>query len=55
MCRAATCKTCGKATWTGCGRHVEQTLSGIPSPDRCPGHSKGERHGILERFFGGRS
>ena len=35
MCRAATCKRCGKATWKGCGRHVEQVLGGVPKSQRC--------------------
>lgn len=35
MCSPATCPTCGKATWTGCGNHVEQALAGIPQAQRC--------------------
>ncbi|MBO1766689.1 hypothetical protein [Allobranchiibius sp. GilTou38] len=38
MCRPATCKTCGKTTWAGCGRHVDQVMAGVPRADRCPGH-----------------
>ena len=38
MCRPATCKTCGKTTWAGCGMHVDQVMSGVPKDDRCPGH-----------------
>jgi len=33
-----TCKTCGLASWTGCGQHVEQVLAGVPEAQRCPGH-----------------
>ena len=38
MCRPATCKTCGKTTWAGCGQHVDQVMAGVPRADRCPGH-----------------
>lgn len=57
MCRAARCKTCGKATWSGCGQHVDQVLAGIPIADRCPGdHPKPERTGggFLGKLFGRR-
>ena len=32
MCRAVTCKKCGKASWKGCGAHVEQD---VPPSQRC--------------------
>ena len=35
MCSRTTCPTCGKATWTGCGEHVEQALAGVPDSERC--------------------
>lgn len=35
MCQRATCKTCGKATYRGCGMHVEQVLAGVPEAARC--------------------
>jgi hypothetical protein len=35
MCRPATCRTCNKATYTGCGQHVEQVLKGVPATQRC--------------------
>lgn len=35
MCRAATCKQCGKPTWKGCGMHVEQALGNVPKSQRC--------------------
>jgi hypothetical protein len=38
MCRATTCRTCGKTTWAGCGQHVDQVLRGVPAAQRCPGH-----------------
>lgn len=35
MCRQVTCRTCGKATYAGCGMHVEQVLAGVPQSRRC--------------------
>ncbi|SOE65653.1 hypothetical protein SAMN06296378_1594 [Salinibacterium xinjiangense] len=54
MCRAVTCKKCGKTTWAGCGEHVDQVMRGVPSADRCRGH-EGEkstaRPSLLSRIF----
>lgn len=36
MCRAATCKTCGKTTWAGCGRHVPDVMRHVPSASVAP-------------------
>ena len=35
MCRAVTCKKCGKALWMGCGAHVEHLLGDVPGDQRC--------------------
>jgi hypothetical protein len=35
MCSKITCSTCGKATWTGCGSHIDQALAGVPQDKRC--------------------
>lgn len=35
MCQRVACRTCGKATYTGCGRHVDQVLAGVPAAERC--------------------
>ena len=35
MCHRVTCGSCGKATWSGCGNHVEQALAGVPAQERC--------------------
>lgn len=35
MCRAVSCKSCGKTTWAGCGDHVEQVMGGVPAAQRC--------------------
>ena len=55
MCRATRCRTCGKTTWAGCGRHVDQVMAGVPRADRCAGHAAeaSASHGsILSRLFG---
>lgn len=35
MCSPATCDTCGKTTWKGCGLHIEDALEGVAQADRC--------------------
>ncbi|MEW2620467.1 hypothetical protein [Streptomyces sp. NPDC048106] len=35
MCRRIACRTCGKATYEGCGNHVDQVLAGVPQSQRC--------------------
>jgi hypothetical protein len=35
MCHQIKCRRCGKATWAGCGAHVEQALRGVPPAERC--------------------
>jgi hypothetical protein len=35
MCQRVTCRTCGKATYRGCGMHVEHVLAGVPPSQRC--------------------
>ncbi|HEY1908134.1 MAG TPA: hypothetical protein VGG91_18945 [Myxococcaceae bacterium] len=35
MCTRVTCRACGKATYSGCGRHVEEVLRGVPPDARC--------------------
>ena len=52
MCRAVTCKQCGRTTWAGCGQHVDAVMRGVPAGDRCPGHPRPERGGWLGRLFG---
>lgn len=43
MCHAARCRTCGKTTWRGCGRHVAHVKSSVPADQWCPGHAAEER------------
>ena len=52
MCRAVTCRRCGKTTWAGCGQHVDSVMRGVPSADRCPGHDKTYSGGFMSRLFG---
>jgi|GEM_PF-411046 len=35
MCQRVTCKSCGKPTYTGCGRHIESVLGDVPPAARC--------------------
>lgn len=55
MCRPTTCTKCGKASWTGCGQHVDQVMAGVPRADRCPGHTQEHKPAgtsFLGRLFG---
>lgn len=35
MCSPATCRKCGKTTWSGCGAHVKQVMGKVPAAQRC--------------------
>lgn len=35
MCQRVTCQRCGKPTYVGCGKHVEQVLGNVPRDKRC--------------------
>jgi len=55
MCRAVKCRTCGKTTWSVCGRHVAQVEAGVPARDWCVGHPQAPREdggGLFGRLFG---
>lgn len=55
MCRPIRCKQCGKTTWAGCGRHVDQVMGQIPPADRCPGHPnppQNSKSSAWRRFLG---
>ena len=54
MCRAVTCRKCGKTTWAGCGQHVNQALAGVPASQRCAGHPSGPAAGDPAASGGGR-
>lgn len=55
MCRAVSCKRCGKVTWAGCGMHVDQVMRGVPQDSRCQGHENEPRQGLLSRLRGSRA
>ncbi len=53
MCRAATCRTCGKTTWAGCGQHVASVKASVPNSQWCGGHAKEpSTGGFWSRLFG---
>lgn len=52
MCSPATCRTCGKTTWTGCGQHVDQVMRNVPPAHRCPGHETARATGFFSSLFG---
>ena len=59
MCRAVRCKTCGKATWSGCGQHIANVKARVPAGQWCPGeHGKtgasesSDSPGFVRRIFG---
>jgi hypothetical protein len=54
MCRAVTCRKCGKTTWAGCGQHVKQVMARVPPSQRCAGHASDSAAsgGRLRRLFG---
>ncbi|KAF2859489.1 hypothetical protein K470DRAFT_249211 [Piedraia hortae CBS 480.64] len=35
MCFKTACPTCNKATWNGCGKHVQSVMDSIPQESRC--------------------
>ncbi len=35
MCTTTTCRSCGKTTWSGCGRHVDAVMGPVAQKDRC--------------------
>lgn len=46
MCRKRTCPNCSKATWVGCGLHIDQALSGVSVAERCEQWKTGEDCGV---------
>lgn len=60
MCQRVTCKSCGKPTYAGCGRHIEQVLGDVPVDKRCKcRESKSSRpadakESWVKRIFGAR-
>ncbi|EQC32947.1 hypothetical protein SDRG_09476 [Saprolegnia diclina VS20] len=42
MCFKVNCAVCQKATWQGCGQHIDSALAGVADADRCPGWRTGK-------------
>jgi len=56
MCSRVTCSRCSKATWSGCGNHIEEALAGVPEKDRCQGHENDPAQpGLLSKLFGSKT
>jgi hypothetical protein len=49
VCHKVVCARCGKPTWAGCGRHVEEALKDVPPAERC---SCPRAKNPLARLFG---
>ncbi|TQL57177.1 hypothetical protein FB461_2298 [Rarobacter faecitabidus] len=54
MCHPATCRTCGKTTWSGCGQHVDSVMRDVPKDQRCSGHDTPTRSRFFARILGAR-
>ncbi|MGA3218618.1 MAG: hypothetical protein ABSE77_06010 [Acidimicrobiales bacterium] len=62
MCRAVTCRKCGRPSWKGCGAHVEQVLGHVPRSERCqcgsektpPSQANAKRKSWFARLSGAR-
>ncbi|MGV8856983.1 hypothetical protein [Rhodoglobus sp.] len=60
MCRAVTCRVCGKTTWAGCGEHIQTVKRSVPASNWCNGkHSvseidaaKANKGSFFARLFG---
>jgi len=54
MCSKIACNICGKATWSGCGEHIEEALQGVSEAERCQGHHNDPKEpGFFAKVFGG--
>jgi len=53
MCTKVTCGKCGKATWSGCGQHVDEVMRGITKSKQCKGHANDPKApGFFSKLFG---
>nr|WP_081503490.1 hypothetical protein [Salinibacterium sp. PAMC 21357] len=60
MCRAVTCRVCGKTTWAGCGDHIQSIKRSVPASNWCNGKhtqseidaAKSNKGGFFARLFG---
>jgi hypothetical protein len=52
MCQRVQCEKCGKPSWVGCGKHVEQVLKGVAEQDRCQCPRPAPGSSFLSRLLG---
>lgn len=58
MCRRIVCSSCGKPSYAGCGKHVEEVLGDVRPEDRCrcrdekKSSARGSVAEMLGRLFG---
>jgi hypothetical protein len=45
MCMKATCSSCGKTTWYGCGEHIGSVLDNVAADQWCTCEPKVEKNG----------
>ncbi|NUO49016.1 MAG: hypothetical protein HOV80_09190 [Polyangiaceae bacterium] len=53
MCQRTTCSACGRPTFIGCGRHIEQVLGDVPKEERCQCSAKKGPTNWLSALLGG--
>ncbi|KAF2218195.1 hypothetical protein BDZ85DRAFT_270810 [Elsinoe ampelina] len=57
MCKPATCGTCNKKSWWGCGSHIPMVMDSIPKEEWCGCDPKVEKEGTeyppMGSFLGG--
>lgn len=53
MCRPATCMTCKKKTWKGCGQHIEAVKAMVGKQNWCTCKGADRKpQGFLSALFG---
>lgn len=52
MCQPATCATCKKTTWKGCGQHIQQVKASVPPAKWCTCKPEDRKpQGVFSRLF----
>lgn len=52
VCSPATCYSCGKTTWAGCGMHVDAVFARVPVEARCTCHDDAQEPSTGSNAFG---
>ena len=52
VCSPATCFSCGKTTWSGCGMHADAVLARVPVEARCSCHDEAPQSTTTTNAFG---